>query len=203
MSTQLIVGATPESDREILKLSSVLYDKALLKRVYYSAYIPVNDDKNLPAIINKPPLLREHRLYQADWLLRFYGFGYEEIVTENKPNLDEELDPKTFWALNNLHLFPIEINRASKEELIRIPGIGVRGANKIIKARRFKRLKLEDLVALRISVKRAKYFILCDGRFQKEIPLYEEHIKKALLTPPNQKPQQLNLFDISGITGEL
>jgi putative DNA modification/repair radical SAM protein len=203
MSTQLIVGATPESDREILKLSSVLYDKALLKRVYYSAYIPVNDDKNLPAIINKPPLLREHRLYQADWLLRFYGFGYEEIVTENKPNLDEELDPKTFWALNNLHLFPIEINRASKEELIRIPGIGVRGANKIIKARRFKRLKLEDLVALRISVKRAKYFILCDGRFQKEIPLYEEHIKKALLTPPNKKPEQLNLFDISGITGEL
>jgi putative DNA modification/repair radical SAM protein len=203
MSTQLIVGATPESDREILKLSSVLYDKALLKRVYYSAYIPVNDDKNLPAIINKPPLLREHRLYQADWLLRFYGFGYEEIVTENKPNLDEELDPKTFWALNNLHLFPIEINRASKEELIRIPGIGVRGANKIIKARRFKRLQLEDLVSLRISVKRAKYFILCDGRFQKEIPLYEEHIKKALLTPPNKKPEQLNLFDISGITGEL
>jgi len=203
MSTQLIVGATPESDRDILKLSSVLYDKALLKRVYYSAYIPVNDDKNLPAIINKPPLLREHRLYQADWLLRFYGFSYDEIVTDMKPNLDEELDPKTFWALNNLHLFPIEINKASKEELIRIPGIGVRGAYKIIKARRFKRLKIEDLVALRISIKRAKYFILCDGRFQKEIPLYEEHIKKALLTPANKKPQQLNLFDVSGITGEI
>lgn len=203
MSTQLIVGATPESDRDILKLSSVLYDKALLKRVYYSAYIPVNDDKNLPAIINKPPLLREHRLYQADWLLRFYGFGYDEIVTEHKPNLDEDLDPKTFWALNNLHLFPIEINKASKEELIRIPGIGVRGAYKIIKARRFKRLKIEDLLALKISIKRAKYFILCDGKFQKEIPLYEDNIKKALLTPVNQKIVQPNLFDVSGITGEI
>ena len=203
MSTQLIIGATPESDRDILKLSSALYDKALLKRVYYSAYIPVNDDKNLPSIINKPPLVREHRLYQADWLLRFYGFGYDEIVTDMQPNLDEELDPKTFWALNNLHLFPIEINKASKEELIRIPGIGIRGAYKIIKARRFKRLKIEDLVALHISIKRAKYFILCDGRFQKEIPLYEDSIKKALLTPPNKKAQQLNLFDVSGITGEL
>ncbi|MBD3825031.1 MAG: putative DNA modification/repair radical SAM protein, partial [Epsilonproteobacteria bacterium] len=138
MSTQLIVGATPESDYEILRLSSTLYDKALLKRVYYSAYIPVNEHKNLPAIIDKPPLLREHRLYQADWLLRFYGFGYDELLNPHMPNLDEELDPKTLWALNNLHLFPIEINRASREELIRIPGIGVRSAHKIIQARRFR-----------------------------------------------------------------
>jgi len=203
MSTQLIIGATPESDREILKLSSVLYDKALLKRVYYSAYIPVNDDKNLPSIINKPPLLREHRLYQADWLLRFYGFSYDEIVTDVKPNLDEELDPKTFWALNNLHLFPIEINKASKEELLRIPGIGMRSVRKILQARRFKRLVLEDLGALGISLRRAKYFILCNGRFQKEIPLYEESIKKALLTPPKHKPKALNLFDMSGLSGEL
>lgn len=203
MSTQLIVGASPESDRDILKLSSVLYDKALLKRVYYSAYIPVNDDKQLPSIINKPPLLREHRLYQADWLIRFYGFEYNEILTELTPNLDEELDPKTFWALKNMQLFPIEINKASKEELIRIPGIGVRSAYKIIKARRFKRLKLEDLKALRVSIKRAKYFILCDGHFQKDIPFYEEHIKQALIISPKQKVQQANLFDVSGITGEL
>ena len=203
MSTQLIVGASPESDRDILKLSSVLYDKALLKRVYYSAYIPVNDDKQLPSIINKPPLLREHRLYQADWLIRFYGFEYNEILTELTPNLDEELDPKTFWALKNMQLFPIEINKASKEELIRIPGIGVRSAYKIIKARRFKRLKLEDLKALRVSIKRAKYFILCDGHFQKDIPFYEEHIKQALIMSPKQKVQQANLFDVSGITGEL
>ena len=206
MSTQLIVGASPESDFEILKLSSVLYDKALLKRVYYSAYIPVNDAKNLPAIITKPPLLREHRLYQADWLLRFYGFSYDEIVSEELPDLDESIDPKTQWALRNLQHFPIEINKASKEELIRIPGIGVRSAHKIIKARRFKRLKLEDLVALKISVKRAKYFMLCDGKFQKEIPLYGENIYAAL-TLPNAKDKKVHLqpslFDASAITGEL
>jgi putative DNA modification/repair radical SAM protein len=201
MSTQLIVGATPESDFDILKLSSVLYDKALLKRVYYSAYIPVNDDKNLPAIIQKPPLVREHRLYQADWLLRFYGFSYDEILTSQAPNLDEDLDPKTMWALSNLHLFPIEINRASKEELIRIPGIGVRGAFKILKARRFKRLDFADLKALKISMKRAQYFITCEREFQREIALYPENIRAALTKPePTKQP---TLFDVSGITGEL
>lgn len=205
MSTQLIVGASPESDFDILKLSSILYDKALLKRVYYSAYIPVNEAKNLPSIITAPPLLREHRLYQADWLLRFYGFSYDELVSDNTPNLDEDIDPKTFWALNNLHLFPIEINRASKEELIRIPGIGVRSAYKIIKARRFKRLKLEDLVALKIFIKRAQYFILCDGKFQKEIPLYQENIRQAIVAPVKkvEKSQQPTLFDLSAMTGEL
>jgi len=201
MSTQLIVGATPESDFDILKLSSVLYDKALLKRVYYSAYIPVNDDKNLPAILTKPPLVREHRLYQADWLLRFYGFSYDEILTSQAPNLDEELDPKTMWALSNLHLFPIEINRASKEELIRIPGIGVRGAHKILKARRFKKLGFDDLKALKISIKRAQYFITCEREFQREIALYPENIRAALIKPEPKK--QPSLFDVSGITGEL
>jgi len=206
MSTQLIVGASPESDFDILKLSSVLYDKALLKRVYYSAYIPVNETKNLPALTTTPPLLREHRLYQADWLLRFYGFSYDEILSSDMPNLDESVDPKTLWALNNLHLFPIEINKASKEELIRIPGIGVRSAFKIIKARRFRRLKLEDLSALKISVKRARYFILCDGKFQKEVPLYRDEIHTALTAPKTMKDKrqtQMNLFDVSGITGEL
>ncbi len=204
MSTQLIVGATPESDFDILKLSSVLYDKALLKRVYYSAYIPVNESKNLPAIITKPPLLREHRLYQADWLLRFYGFSYDEIVSEDAPDLDEAIDPKTQWALRNLQHFPIEINKASKEELIRIPGIGVRSAHKIIKARRFKRLKHEDLLSLKISLKRAKYFILCDGKFEQGLPQYGEQIYAAL-TPPTEKKSQTqpSLFDISAITGEL
>lgn len=204
MSTQLIVGATPESDRDILKLSSALYDKALLKRVYYSAYVPVNDDKNLPALLtSKPPLLREHRLYQADWLLRFYDFSYDEIVNVDNPNLDEELDPKMFWALNNLHLFPMEINKASLEELMRIPGIGVRGANKIINARRFKKLTFDSLKQLKVSVKNAKYFITCNGVYQKEVPMYSDTIKIAL------KPPKLittpNLFDVdySVITGEL
>jgi putative DNA modification/repair radical SAM protein len=204
MSTQLIVGATPESDRDILRLSSALYDKALLKRVYYSAYIPVNNDKNLPIVAaTKPPLLREHRLYQADWLLRFYEFSAEEILTPDEPNLDEEVDPKMLWALNNLQHFPIEINRASYEELIRIPGIGIRSAHKILKARRFSTLSFESLKKLRISTKKAKYFILCKGKYHNEIPLYKEHIKAALTAP--SKPKQPSLFDIdySALSGEL
>jgi putative DNA modification/repair radical SAM protein len=204
MSTQLIVGATPETDRQILKLSSALYDKALLKRVYYSAYIPVNnDDKNLPSITNKPPLLREHRLYQADWLLRFYQFRYDEILNDNNQNLDEEIDPKLFWALNNLQYFPMEINSVSKEELIRIPGIGIRGAHKILRARRFKRLGFDDLTRLKISLKKAKYFITCNGQFQKEIPLYEDTIKKAILKPKSLTQPSLFDQDFSVISGEI
>jgi putative DNA modification/repair radical SAM protein len=204
MSTQLIVGATPETDRQILKLSSALYDKALLKRVYYSAYIPVNnDDKNLPSITNKPPLLREHRLYQADWLLRFYQFRYDEILNDNNQNLDEEIDPKLFWALNNLQYFPMEINSVSKEELIRIPGIGIRGAHKILRARRFKRLSFDDLTRLKISLKKAKYFITCNGQFQKEIPLYEDTIKKAILKPKSLTQPSLFDQDFSVISGEI
>jgi putative DNA modification/repair radical SAM protein len=204
MSTQLIVGATPESDFDILKLTSNLYDKALLKRVYYSAYIPVNDDKNLPTPISKPPLLREHRLYQADWLLRFYDFSYDEIVDSTNPNLDEDLDPKTFWALNHLEHFPMDINKASKEELIRIPGIGVRGAFKILKARKFKKLRFDDLKKLKISLKRARYFIVANGEYERSLPYYPENIKKAIIKP-KQKIYQPSLFDMdySVITGEI
>jgi len=203
MSTQLIVGATPESDRDILKLSSVMYDKALLKRVYYSAYIPVNDDKNLPMVSNKPPLLREHRLYQADWLLRFYDFTFDEIVDDSNPNLDEELDPKMFWALNNLQYFPMEINAASKEELLRIPGIGIRSVFKILKARKFKKLDFSDLKQLKISIKKAQYFITCKGKYQKTIPMYKENIKEAYLLP--NKLSQPSLFDLNyiSVTGEI
>lgn len=204
MSTQLIVGATPETDMEILNLSSAMYDKALLKRVYYSAYIPVNNDKNLPIIgDSKPPLLREHRLYQADWLLRFYNFKADEILNSDNPNLDEELDPKMVWALNNMQYFPMEINKVSLEELIRIPGIGVRGAYKIINARRFKKLSFDDLKKLKISTKKARYFIVCNGKYQKEIPMYRENIKLDFLQPP--KPKELSLFDLdySAITGEI
>ncbi|RXJ93552.1 putative DNA modification/repair radical SAM protein [Malaciobacter molluscorum] len=205
MSTQLIVGATPETDRDILKLSSVLYDKALLKRVYYSAYIPVNDDKNLPALINKPPLLREHRLYQADWLLRFYDFTYDEILNEQNLNLDEEIDPKTSWALQNLSYFPMEINKVSKDELLRIPGIGVRGVFKILKARRFKSLDFDDLKKLKISLKRAQYFITCKGKYNSKVSFATDTIKQAIIEPPKKKIMQPSLFDIeySAITGEL
>jgi len=204
MSTQMIVGATSDSDLDILKITSVLYDKALLKRVYYSAYVPVNEGKNLPILKNKmPPIQREHRLYQADWLLRFYGFSYTELFTNEIQHLDTEVDPKTFWALNNLHLFPVDVNKVSKEVLIRIPGIGIRGALKIIQARRYKTLSIDDLKQLKISIKRAKYFIISKGKYQKEVPMYKENIKQVLLAP--KKIIQPTLFDenYSVFTGEL
>ena len=201
MSTQMIIGATKESDFEILKLSSSLYQKALLKRVYYSAYIPVNEHKNLPSPLHlKPPLEREHRLYQADWLLRFYGFSYDEILEENE-NLDIQFDPKTHWALRHLEHFPIDINKAPREILIRIPGIGLRGAEKILQARRFKVLMMEDLKALKIPLKRARYFIVAGRDFERNIPLYEDRLKIALIHNGHEIIQP-SLLDMSIYTGE-
>ena len=202
MSTQMIIGATGESDFEILKLSSSLYQKALLKRVYYSAYIPVNEHKHLPSPLHvKPPLQREHRLYQADWLLRFYGFSYDEIVDVNA-NLDIQFDPKTHWALRHLEHFPIDINKAPLHTLIRIPGIGVRGAQKILQARHFKSLTFEDLKQLKIPLKRARYFIVAGKSYQKEVPLYEDRLKIALINHGHNIIQP-SLLDLSIYTGEL
>jgi putative DNA modification/repair radical SAM protein len=203
MSTQMIIGASEESDFEILQTSSLLYEKALLKRVYYSAYVHVNKDAKLPVAINHtPPLKREHRLYQADWLLRFYGFSYEELFKEEK-NLDLGIDPKTFWALHNLEKFPIDINKASKEELIRIPGIGIRGAYKILSARKYKNLDLEDLKKLKISIKKARYFILSKGKYQKEIPMYKENLKLALSDKSTLIQPKLFDENYSVLSGEL
>jgi len=202
MSTQMIIGASPESDFEILRLSASLYQKALLKRVYYSAYIPINTHALLPSPLHvKPPLQREHRLYQADWLLRFYGFSYDEIVEENS-NLDIQFDPKTHWALRHLELFPIDINRAPKEMLIRIPGIGIHGAHKIMQARRFKALGMDDLKALKIPLKKARYFIVAGKEYEKKIPLYEDRLKIAIIHGGHEIIQP-SLFDTSIITGEL
>jgi putative DNA modification/repair radical SAM protein len=204
MSTQIIIGATPESDFSILKLSSNLYNKALLKRVYYSAYVPTNSDKNLPSTATKPPTLREHRLYQADWLLRFYGFTYGEIM-EKRSNLDLDFDPKMIWALDHLELFPIEVNKADKEFLIRVPGIGIRGAFKILKARRFKELNFENLKKLGISLKRAKYFITIGGKYFGEKQFYPEYIKRALTMPKKRGFHHPSLFDTYhvALSGEL
>lgn len=163
-TTQLIVGATPETDLKILKLSEGLYHKLSLKRVYYSAYISVNNDKNLPTL-EAPPLLRENRLYQADWLLRFYGFTADELLNETHPNFNHILDPKCDWALRNLDKFPIEINQADYFTLLRIPGIGVISAKKIIRARREFELDFEALKKLGVTLKRAKYFITCKGKY--------------------------------------
>jgi len=199
MSTQMIIGATPESDFDILKTSSVMYKNKLLNRVYYSAYIPVSNEKNLPSIQTKPPLKRENRLYQADWLIRFYGFEYDELV-EADQNLDLEFDPKTAWALKNLKHFPIEVNLASKEELIRIPGIGIRGAHKILKARSFQALGFDELKKLGISLKRAKYFITAKGKYCGVQHFYPEAIAKSL---KHSQRRQLSFFDDATLWGEL
>ena len=163
-STQLIIGATPETDLDILRLSEGLYGKLGLKRVYYSAYMAVNEGRNLPALVTAPPLLREHRLYQADWLLRYYGFTTHEIVDECSPSLDETLDPKAAWALRNLHLFPMDVNKADYEQILRIPGIGVKSAKRIVTARRARRLRHDDLEKLGAVMRRATHFLICDGR---------------------------------------
>lgn len=171
-STQLIIGATPDSDFEILRLSSYLYKNNKLKRVYYSAYVPINDDSRLP--VKKPPLLREHRLYQADWLIRFYRFKINEIVSEAKPFLDENIDPKLAWALRNFHFFPVEVAKASEESLLRVPGIGPLSAKKIVKLRRFTKLDMEALKKIGVVVKRAKYFITINGKFFENKKFYEK-----------------------------
>ena len=168
-TTQMIIGATPESDRQILKMSESLYKTFFMKRVYFSAYIPAVRSPLLPDVFQAPPLEREHRLYQADWLLRFYGFEADEIVNERYENLDMDVDPKVSWALRNIRLFPMEINRASMEELLRIPGIGNVSAMRIVRHRKLAAVKFEDLKAMGVAVKRAKYFITCCGRYYGDI----------------------------------
>ena len=163
-STQMIIGATPESDFQILNLSQALYRSLELKRVFFSAYLPVSNDPRLPQN-NAVQLNREHRLYQADWLLRFYHFDVSEIISEDSPNLDPELDPKAGWALNNLDLFPVEVNTAPLEVLLRVPGIGPRGARLIIRARKTNCLREAELRKLGIAFKRARYFITCNGKY--------------------------------------
>ena len=161
-TTQMIVGASPEADGQILRLTQSLYRKMDMRRVYYSSYVPVVKDALLP---NAPTgQLREHRLYQADWLLRFYGFTVEELLSENE-NLSTEFDPKAAWALRNMHLFPVEINRAPLETLLRVPGIGAKNAYKIMEARKYTTLSFEDLAKMRVALKRAKHFITCNGKF--------------------------------------
>ncbi len=162
-TTQLIIGATPDSDRKILQLSEALYNKVSLKRVYYSAYVPALQGPGLPALL-QPPLLREHRLYQADWLLRYYQFRADEILTEKQPDFDLALDPKACWALRHPECFPVEVNKASYHMLLRVPGIGVLSARRICAARRQAWLSYDTLSRLGIVMKRAKYFITCRGR---------------------------------------
>lgn len=189
-TTQMIVGASPEKDGRILRLSHALYNNFSMKRVYFSAYLPVVADPLLPSAGEK--LLREHRLYQADWLMRFYGFSPEELADENE-NLPVEYDPKCAWAVKHMHLFPVEVNRADLASLLRVPGIGVRSANRIIAARRHTKLQFEHLKKMRVVLKRARHFITCDGRFYGEEN--EEKIKAALsASETSDNAVQLSLF---------
>ena len=180
-STQMVIGATPDSDWQILRLSQGLYRKFDLKRVYYSAYVPVNDDSRLP-VLREPPLRREHRLYQADWLLRNYGFQAEELLEPDRPNLDNRLDPKTGWALRHPTFFPVEVNRASYERLLRVPGLGVRSARRICAARRHAALRLEDLVKMGLIVKRAQFFLTVNGTLVAGHAVRTDRLRHCLLT---------------------
>lgn len=197
-STQMIVGASPESDFQILKLSQGLYRKMNLKRVYYSAFVPVNEDNRLP-VLASPPLLREHRLYQADWLMRFYGFSAEEILSDDVPNLEESFDPKTAWALRHPELFPVEINSADYAVLLRVPGIGLTSARRIVAARRFCIITPESLKKIGVVMKRAKYFITCSGRTFEKIDRQQALLKSRFLlgdggdTAVKKPPKQLIL----------
>ena len=202
-STQMIVGASPETDYHILKLTEGMYQKYGLKRVFYSAYIPVAEDTRLPALDTKPPLLREHRLYQADWLLRFYGFKASEILDESHPNLNVLLDPKEDWAVRHLECFPMEINRAPYGDLLRVPGIGVKSARRILAARRSTKLTFQDLKKLGVVLKRAVYFITCSGRMMYPTKLEEDYIVRNLTDPKDRirfgsdgmSYRQMTLFD--------
>ncbi len=200
-STQVIVGATPETDNQILHLSSALYTRPTMKRVYYSGYIPVNTyDSRLPALAT-PPLIRENRLYQADWLMRFYEFKVDEIVNDTHPNLDLELDPKLSYALRHPEIFPIDINRADYEMILRVPGIGVKSAKLIIASRRYNRLTSEHLRKMGVVLKRAKYFITCNELTGATFSVQEakpEYLRKLFLSPRDRQAAklkgQLSLF---------
>ncbi len=203
-STQMIIGATPESDYQIMKVTESLYQKFELKRVFYSAFVHVNEDSSLPARTDGgPPLLREHRLYQADWLLRYYHFQADELLSESSPNFNVFFDPKCNWALKHLEQFPVEVNRADYKLLLRVPGIGYRSAERIVKARRHAALDFDDLKKIGVVLKRALYFITCRGRMMYPTKIEEDYITRNLLNVGERLPmnvvnmgyEQLSLFD--------
>lgn len=207
-STQMIIGASGESDFNLIQTTQKLYQSYDLKRVFYSAYVPINEDSNLPPIGTAPPLLREHRLYQADWLLRFYGFQADELLSEERPNFNEQLDPKCDWALRHLDLFPVEVQSAPYDMILRIPGIGPRSAGRIMKARRYGRLDFDTLKKMGVVLKRAHYFITCQGKMMYHIPIEEQYITRQLTATNSRENwqiahqnnyKQMSLFDDFGV----
>lgn len=199
-STQLIVGATADSDLHILRLTQGLYDRYRLKRVFYSAYVPVVEHALLPARDVKPPLLREHRLYQADWLLRFYGFRAKELLDADHPDFDPRVDPKCSWALAHPDFFPVEANTADYETLLRVPGVGVVSARRILSARRAGRLHIDDLRRLGVVMKRAQYFLTASGKIAEGLRFTQDTLLRSLIAAerpllPQAPMEQLSLFD--------
>jgi putative DNA modification/repair radical SAM protein len=194
-STQMVIGATPENDLTVLNLANDLYQQQKLRRVYYSGYVPISTDNRMPAL-KQPPVIRENRLYQADWLMRFYGFKVDEIVSEVHPELDSELDPKAAYALRNPQLFPIDVNRASYHEILRVPGVGVKSAKKIVSARRHGKLRFEHLKKIGVVLKRARFFITCADKEFKLLGKDPLLIRQLFTAPSVQKGgfNQLNLF---------
>lgn len=207
-STQMIVGATPENDYQIVNVAEALYSNYSLKRVFYSAFVNVTQDSLLPALPGGPPLLREHRLYQADWLMRFYGFKASELLSETRPNFNTLIDPKCDWALRHLENFPVEINKANYYTLLRVPGIGTLSAQRIVKARKMAVLDFPDIKKMGVVLKRALYFITCKGRMMYDTKIDEDYIVRHLVDVDrkttfelgcNESYKQLSLFDDSQI----
>lgn len=201
-STQMIIGATLENDLQIISVAESLYQKFQIKRVFYSAFVQVNEDAALPALPGGPPLLREHRLYQADWLMRFYGFEASELLSEKRPNFNIFLDPKSDWAIGHLEQFPVEVTTADYHTLLRVPGIGVKSAKRIVKARRYGTLSFDGLKKMGVVLKRAVYFITCGGRMYYPVRMEEDAIVRNLLVGEKKDvrievPQyhQMSLFD--------
>jgi len=190
-TTQMIIGATNETDQKIIHVADYMYQKLALKRVYYSGYVPVLQDSRLPSLQSQVPVVRENRLYQADWLMRYYGFAPNEIVDERQPFLDLEIDPKLAWALRNSHLFPIDINQAPREMLLRIPGVGVRSVQKILMARKFQTLSYYDLKKMGVTLSRAKYFITCSGATPLAGTIDPLRLRGLLLGQSHSKHKQL------------
>lgn len=208
-STQMIIGATDENDYTLLQTTQRLYQTYDLKRVFYSAYIPINEDQALPGLDTPVPLLREHRLYQADWLLRFYGFQADELLSETRPNFNVQLDPKCDWALRHLGEFPVEVRTASYDALLRVPGIGPKSAGRIVNARRYGSISFEHLKKMGVVLKRAHYFITCGGKMMYRTPIEEQYITRQLtgvntrenwqIQHQQEDHRQMSLFDDFGI----
>lgn len=208
-STQMIIGATDETDYNLIKTTQMLYQTYDLKRVFYSAYIPINEDSVLPAIGTPVPLLREHRLYQADWLLRYYGFQADELLSEERPNFNEMLDPKCDYALRHLELFPVDVQTVSYDLILRVPGIGPKSARRIVNSRRYGKLDFDNLKKMGVILKRAHYFITCSGKMMYNTPIDEKYITRQMIAANGNEnwqimhqdnSRQMNLFSDFGIS---